>query len=412
MNPSIDSLRQKIQQLQALHDSGALGAEALAEARAPLERELVAAVMQSSAAAPAALAEDPAAVAAPRPRRAFSVGLGAAVLLLALVGYGLRGSPELAWQGPGMGAADRAAAAASADGSPPVTAEQVNEMVQKLADRLKEKPDDAVGWTMLARAYSAMGRYSDALPAFQKALALAGEDASLLADYADALAAGNNGSLAGEPSRLVSKALALDPNNLKALALAGSAAFDERDYATAVGHWEKVERALPPESQFVVQVRASIAQARQLGGLPPASAAGSAPVLAAAAQPAAAPGSAAKPLASQSVSGRVSLAPALAGQVSPTDTVFILARAANGPRMPLAVLRKQVKDLPLSFTLDDSMAMAPTAKISDHAQVIVSARVSKSGDALAKPGDLSGQSAPVAPGVSGIAIEIRDVVPQ
>jgi cytochrome c-type biogenesis protein CcmH len=409
MTPSIDALRHKLQQLQALHDSGDLSAQALADARAPIERELIAAVMQAEAPA--------AAVQASRPSRAMTLVLGSAVLLLALAGYALKGSPDLAWKSPGQTVTGSGAAAAGGD--PPVTAEQVNEMVQKLADRLKEKPDDAVGWTMLARAYSAMGRYADAAPAFKKAVELSGEDAGLLADYADSLAASNNGSLAGEPTRLVEKALAMDPNNVKALALAGSVAFDARDYPTAVRHWEKVERALPADSQFVTQVRASIAQARELGGLPAAGPSGVMAKAAPAALPnaAAASSAPASPAAgvsalAKSVSGRVSLAPALAAQANPGDTVFILARAANGPRMPLAVLRKQVKDLPLSFTLDDSMAMAPTAKISDHAQVIVTARISKSGDALAKPGDLSGQSAPVAPGVSGIVIEITEVVPQ
>ena len=427
MTPTIDTLRQKLQQLQALHDSGALSAAALAEARVPLERELVAAVMQSDTPLSASAAgTGPEAVAtAPRPSRAMTLVLSSAIVVLALVGYGLRGSPELAMRGPPElamrgpaqgGAADLANATSPGDGNPPVTPEQVNEMVQKLADRLKEKPDDAVGWTMLARAYSAMGRYGEAVPAFKKALELAGDDASLLSDYADSLAAQNNGNLAGEPLRLVQKALALDPNNLKALALSGSAAFDDRDYATAVRNWEKVERALPPESQFRTQVAASIAQARELGGLGPAPAPASGTAMAAASPagmaPAAGAASGAAAVAGKAVSGTVSLAPALAAQVSPTDTVFIVARAATGPRMPLAVLRKQVKDLPVSFTLDDSMAMAPTAKISDHPQVIVIARISKSGDAMPKPGDIGGQSAPVAPGVSGIAVEIRDVVPQ
>ncbi|MBC7938862.1 MAG: c-type cytochrome biogenesis protein CcmI, partial [Chitinophagaceae bacterium] len=107
---------------------------------------------------------------------------------------------------------------------------------------------------------------------------------------------------------------------------------------------------------------------------------------------------------------RVQLAPALAARASPEDTVFILARPAQGPRMPLAVLRKQVKDLPLAFTLDDTMAMAPGATISSHARVVVSARISKSGDAMPRPGDLSGQSDPVAPGATGIELRISEVV--
>jgi cytochrome c-type biogenesis protein CcmH len=110
------------------------------------------------------------------------------------------------------------------------------------------------------------------------------------------------------------------------------------------------------------------------------------------------------------VSGTITIAAALAGQAGPTDTVFVFARAADGPRMPLAVLRKQVKDLPFEFKLDDSMAMSPAATISSAGRVVVGVRVSKSGDAMAQNGDLTGQSAPVSPGATGLKIEIAEVV--
>ena len=113
-----------------------------------------------------------------------------------------------------------------------------------------------------------------------------------------------------------------------------------------------------------------------------------------------------------SVSGTVTLAKPLAGKAAPDDTVYVFARAAEGSRVPLAILRKQVKDLPLKFTLDDSMAMSPAAKLSGAPKVIVGARISKSGGALAQPGDLQGLSAPVAVGSSGLAIEISQVVGQ
>ena len=110
------------------------------------------------------------------------------------------------------------------------------------------------------------------------------------------------------------------------------------------------------------------------------------------------------------VSGTVRLAPALASKAAPTDTVFIFARPASGPRIPLAVLRKQVRDLPAAFRLDDSMAMAPTSKLSDHPQVVVGARISKSGQPAAQPGDLEGLTAPVKLGASGIAVVISSEV--
>ncbi|MEO8280472.1 MAG: c-type cytochrome biogenesis protein CcmI [Ideonella sp.] len=408
MTDSIDDLRHKLQNLQDRHDRGELDAKALAEARAPLERELVALVVAgpgpAAAAVPAGAVPAHTAAAAPlnagaaRPSRSMTFSVLTGIVLLAVVGYTFTGSPRVAWNPP---AASSAAADPTApEGTAAPTQAQVREMVERLAERLKEKPDDLVGQTMLARSYAVMGRSDEAIAAFRKALALAGNDAGLMADLADALAAKNNGDLTGEPTTLVQRALAAEPGNLKALALSGSAAFDRHDYATAVRQWEQVERALPRDSGFLQQVQASIAQARQLGGLAPV--ADGNPAVASAKGPA-------TPAAS-SISGTLTLAAALQSQVAADDTVFIVARAANGPRMPLAVLRKQVKDLPLTFALDDSMAMAPTAKISDHADVIVIARVSKSGNALPQPGDIGGQSAPVKPGATGIAVELNQVV--
>jgi cytochrome c-type biogenesis protein CcmH len=106
----------------------------------------------------------------------------------------------------------------------------------------------------------------------------------------------------------------------------------------------------------------------------------------------------------------VTLSAALAKQAQPEDTVFVFARAATGSRMPLAILRKQVKDLPISFTLNDSMAMSPSNALSSVPQVIVGARISKSGNAMPQPGDLSGQTDPVKVGATGLKIEIKDAV--
>jgi len=240
-----------------------------------------------------------------------------------------------------------------------------------------------------------LGRHGDALTAYQRALALRTDDATLIADYADALAMKANGSLEGEPLKQVQRALKLDARNLKALSLAGTAAFDRKDYAAAVKHWEQMSAIGPSTDVLVMQVQAGLAEARRLAGAPASTLA--AAVSAATAAPA-------------SVSGTVSLAPSLAKLADPQDTVFIFARASQGQRAPLAVLRKQVKDLPLKFTLDDSLAMSPENRISGAAQVIVSARVSKSGNALPQPGDLSGQARPVGLGNTAIAIEIGERV--
>ena len=178
---------------------------------------------------------------------------------------------------------------------------------------------------------------------------------------------------------------------MKALLLAGTAAFNRGDHPAAVRHWERVLGLLPKESDMIQRVQASIAEARSLGG----SAVGKAQV----AKPAQAQGAG-------RVSGVVRLAPELAGKVAPGDTVFIFARAVEGPRMPLAILRKRGSDLPAEFTLDDSMAMAPQMKLSAFPRVVIGARVSKSANATPSPGDLQGVSAPAKVGAKGVSVVI------
>jgi cytochrome c-type biogenesis protein CcmH len=274
--------------------------------------------------------------------------------------------------------------------------EQIAAMVDKLAQRMKDQPDDPEGWAMLARSYSVLGRHPEALVAYEKAVALRKDDPTLLADYADSLAVKNDRSLAGEPMKQVERALKLDPKNLKALSLAGTYEFDRKDYKAAVKYWEKVVAIGPADNAFVKQFGPAIEEARSLAGMPPA-----------AKQAETAPG----PLAAgRTVSGQVTLSAALAKQAKPDDTVFVFARPAPGAGMPLAILRKQVKDLPLDFTLDDSMAMSPANALSSAAKVVVSARVSRSGNAMPQPGDMSGQTAEVSVGTSGLRIEIKDVV--
>jgi cytochrome c-type biogenesis protein CcmH len=111
------------------------------------------------------------------------------------------------------------------------------------------------------------------------------------------------------------------------------------------------------------------------------------------------------------VAGTISLDPALTGRVSPDDTVYVFARAAEGPRMPLAIIRKQVKDLPLTFSLDDSMAMNPNMKLSNFSEVVVGARISKTGNAMPQSGDLKGSSSVIKLGSRDLKIIIDSAVP-
>ena len=342
---------------------------------------------------------EPTTPAAPRPSARLLATLSVAVLAIALGGYAWKGSPGLK--------PVAAAKAGAPDAEEQAARQQIEGMVGKLAQRLKDKPDDATGWVMLGRSYLVLGRIDESLAAYEKAVALRGSDATTLADYADALAMKNGGEPTAQSDAFVARALAAQPTHLKALALAGSSAFQRADYAGAVRYWERMAQVLPADSPDTPRLQASLAEARmRAGGGAPATATQST-----AAQPTAAQPTATANNAGTAVSGTVTLAPALAASAAPNDTVFIFARAAQGPRMPLAVMRAQVKDLPITFKLDDSMAMAPSAKISGAAQVIVGARISKSGNAIPQAGDFSGESAPVAPGASGIAITIGSATP-
>jgi cytochrome c-type biogenesis protein CcmH len=295
-------------------------------------------------------------------------------------------------------------------------------MVETLAERLKSRPDDAEGWALLARSYRALGRYADAAHAYAHASALVPDDASLLADYADVLAVTQGRRLAGKPAELAARALEIDPNHRKALALAATAAMEARDLDRARALWERLRDQFPAGSDDARQVASIIAEvddmkppsaSRTPAGTSSSSAsrtpagtssssASRAPVGASSSSASASPG--------PSIAGRVDVSSALASKVALTDTVFIFARATEGPRMPLAVLRIPAKQLPADYRLDDSMGMAAGMKLSSAPSVVVEARISKSGTATPQAGDLSGRSAPVKPGASGVNVTIDQVV--
>ena len=286
-----------------------------------------------------------------------------------------------------------------------LTQEQIESMAARLAQRLEANPDDIEGWIMLARTYGALGRFDQAAGAYAKAEVKFPQDAQLLADYADSLAMAQGQSLRGKPEALIQRALKADGNNIKVLALAGTLEFEKQNFGKAVEYWQRILSLLPPDAEMGNSVRASIQDAEaKLGAGPkaPASVVRVAPD--SKAKPATAPATAAAKGAR--LSGTVKLAPALAARAAPEDTVFVLARPATGSRTPLAAVRAKVKDLPLAFSFDDSMAMNPAIKLSGFAEVVVAARVSKSGNAMPESGDLEGVSKPVHPGTSGLTIEI------
>jgi len=365
--------RDQLRELEADLRAGTLAQDQYERSRGEIEARLLQDVGTTEAGAARARSE--------RGAIAFAIALPACALAI----YLLVGNPQAIQiagtpQGPAHGTGQ----------------EQVLAMVEQLAARLRANPDDSEGWKMLARSYAAFGRFKEASEAYANAAARVTNDAQLLADYADALAMAQGRTLEGEPEKLIARALAIDPTNAKALALAGTLAFNRKDYAKAAEYWERILPGVAPDSEAAKSVRANIAEARARAG----------GAIAAAPSPVApqAQGTGGR------ISGIVKLAPALAAKVEPGDTVFIFARAAEGPRMPLAILRRQARELPIEFALDDSMAMTPAMKLSSFPQVVIGARVSRSANATPQPGDLEGLSAPIKAGANGVSVVIDSEV--
>ncbi len=269
-------------------------------------------------------------------------------------------------------------------------------MVGRLAERLRQEPDNAEGWVMLARSYTALNRFADAALAYDKAHKLIGDNADLLADYADALVMANDREFTDQAGALLLKALETEPDHVKALWLAGLWKIQQGENAEAIRYWQRVAVQLAPGSKDAEVIAQQISEAR--AQLAPGEVV-EAPT----------PGeltTAATPAADKTITVSVTLDPQLAADAAPEDTVFIFARAVSGPRMPLAIVRKQVSDLPLTVTLDDSTAMAPAMKLSNFDEVAVGARVSKSGTAMPQSGDLQGMVSPVTPD-AGQAVELN-----
>ncbi|MEO7851816.1 MAG: c-type cytochrome biogenesis protein CcmI [Rubrivivax sp.] len=367
-------LRAQLLQLDDERASGVLNSAQHAQSRADIERRVL--EEESVAAAPDSAGS----------RRTTAALVLLAVPALAIALYAHLGS-QRALSG-------EAAGASAAEPS----AQDIEVLVTRLADRMAAQPpgrvEDAEGWAMLGRTYAALQRYPQAGDAIAKARQLTPDDAQLIADQADVLAMQQGQSLRGQPTALIDRALQIDPNNLKALALAGSAAFERQDFANAVKHWRAASRLVPPDSEFARGLQGSLAEAQTALNASAASAPGPAT---SSASSAALAGRHDAELAggAASLSGRVSLAPALAARVSPDDTVFIFARAAEGPRIPLAIMKRQARELPIDFTLDDSQAMTPQMKLSAFPTVVLGARISKSGNATPNTGDLQGQVGPL-----------------
>lgn len=363
--------------------NGALTPQAHARADEELQRDLLQDL---------AMRRDPRArLGGQRAGLAAACVLTVAVPVAAVLLYGQLGNP-------------RAAATVALSQAPEPHAQAAdNDMalaINALAQRLRASPDDADGWYMLARSYETLGRYNDAVAAYQEVLRLVPGQPAVLADLADALLSARQGQPDEASIAAVAQALQADPDQPKALALAGMMALRRGDAADALTHWERLRALLPPDSEAARQIQTNIAQARAMA------ASGTAAPGAMAPDPSAGPS-----VTTARLAGQARIADALRDQVHPTDTVFILARPMTGSRMPVAILKMQAADLPRAFVLDDSTAMSPDATLSKAGKVRVEIRVSRSGNAAAQPGDLNGVLTDVGPRAEGLALVADTVVP-
>ena len=322
-------------------------------------------------------------------RKSLKTALGMLALLPLVAGalYCKLGNPS-AFLAP-------AESASAHSGGHATTSASIAAMVDALARKLEQYPDNPDGWALLPRSLAVLQRDAEALSAYENAVALAPADAALLADYADAIAMTQQGRLTGKPMQLVRLALRADPANPKALALAGTDAFDQRDYRQAAKLWEKALAGAPPGSEFTESLRASLDEALALAGEP---------------KPAARSADVTRSAMAGQVSGRITVSAELNNSIPANGTLFIFARAETGPRMPVAILRRSVTELQNAFVLDDRTSMTPDLPISGFSKVIVSVRISTTGDATPAKGDLVGESQPVAVGTGDLNIEINRIV--
>ena len=370
---ALDVLREQLVDLDAELAAGRIDAASHAKTREEVERR---ALEEGEAATERAHAADS------RPDRRWALGLALSIPAMAVAGYMAFGTPA------GLDPANVA-------GQQGFTAEEIAEMVGTLEARLKAEPDNAEGWMMLARSYLVLQDYPKAVTAYERLAQLVPDDPDVFADWADVVAA-IKGTVVGDADALAQKALAIAPDHPKALALAGTAAYQRDDYAAAAGYWESILARIPPGEEIANGIRASVNDARAKAGMAPLGEADAQPQ---AASQSAAPGA-------LSVSGRLEVDGSVAAQLAPDDPVFVFARGEGGGA-PLAALRFKASELPLDFSFEGATLMMGEAPLPER--VIIGARVSKGGDASARSGDLEGFAAPVAIDAKGLSLRIDRV---
>ena len=259
----------------------------------------------------------------------------------------------------------------------------LSDAIIKLEARLKQDPSNPDGWYMLARSYSVQKQYTKSVDAYRKLYALVGEQPAVMLGLADTLTMARNGDISGEPFALAKRALELEPNNTTALWLSGIGYQNAGNLPKALELWNTLLGLLGDDPRSSQEVRTLIANAeRQLNIAP-----GQANLTSSTATPAN------QTIAAQ-LTVNVQLDAGLRAKVSDTDFVMIYAQRVTGMKMPLAIVKVMVKDLPIAVKLDDSQSVGPMGKLSDAEQVNVLARISKSGQAIMQSGDIEAKAGP------------------
>ena len=299
--------------------------------------------------------------------RPLAIALGLALPLAALLLYLELGEPK-ALHPKALVSAEAEMAAAP----------DLATAVKGLEERLAGQPDDPEGLLLLARGYQQLQRFTDSRDTLAKVRALLPNDLDVQVEYAEALAlASDTRRFEGESESLLSDALGKDPNHQRALWLSGIAAVQRDDKPAALVYWQRLLPLLPPDSSVynavAEQIRGIGGDVQQTAAATPTPSDAETPVATAAGE--------------RTLRVSVRVADTLQDRVAPTDTVYVFARAAEGPKMPLAIQRFAASDLPKDVVLDDSMGMMPTLKLSQVPIIVVGARISKSGDAIPRSGD-------------------------
>jgi cytochrome c-type biogenesis protein CcmH len=286
--------------------------------------------------------------------------------------------------------------------------------VQRLEQKLAQNPADGRGWYLLGRSAYELKDYSKSVAALARATLLLDEDADVLLDYAQALSSNQDDRLSGAPAKLIQRALALSANNPRALWMAATSELEAENKPNAKRYFEQLASLVKSGTEAERMIKAQLDKLKDVSAV--ADGAPSTPALSTVPNDGAGPSNSSQAASSKaSIAVKVTLDPALKPKADPSDTVFVFARAKEGPRMPLAVVRAQVKDLPLDTVLDDTKAMSSSLTLSSVPQVVVGARISRSGQPIPKSGDLEGFAAnPVMTSAATpepIAVRINRAVP-